>query len=1152
KVTYVPPPPPDNEEAIFAHYQTGINFDKYDTILVEVSGLDPPPAILTFEEANLCQTLNKNIAKAGYLKLTPVQKYSIPIILAGRDLMACAQTGSGKTAAFLLPILAHMMKDGVTASHFREQQEPECIIVAPTRELINQIFLEARKFSYGLAGEFLKPEYLFVAVGQVGGACSDVQQTILQVSQYSKREKLVEILQSIRDERTMVFVETKKKADFIATFLCQEKIPTTSIHGDREQREREEALGDFRSGKCPVLVATSVAARGLDIENVQHVINFDLPSTIDEYVHRIGRTGRCGNIGKAISFFDSVSDSHIAQPLLKVLSDAQQQEVPSWLEEIAFSAHGTGFSNPRGNIFASVDTRKISDLPVSNMLYVEYSPKSTSDVLETVLAPSCLHLLLKHLVLAILRGRVLDYGFGPVWQFPCSGAVSAIDRNSMRNAYISPQSPEIERGSTLKLLCTLGNYNMPYRNASHIIWKLNQNLIAQENYNIINETVSRVTIHNFTNESAHVKCLIKYLDKEQLLVHTKVKSGFPPSTPGNISCIYHYNVKFTCSWIPGKETYLTTKYTLVRKRDQNLMDAFQEDTCQSNNGSCSFFPPYIPFAEDDCCQVKAENVLGVGISDCVPINMNKIVKTKPPKIVSVEKIAGVKQLLNITWDKPDPALLDLNCRLRYRNTNSNTSVLKEFPSSECLLGYKIQYYPENNASFKMTHNTSDKMAMLLLTGEAYVISLVAYNSVGESPEATLRIPSVGEKTFKWIDTVRTFTLNEQMVVEWEASVSEVSRYVIEWYEELETEPMGRSWQYILNTTKWTAQKGAFKPFKCYNISVYPLYGNKIGTPHSIQAYVQEGRPSVGPVAKTDNLGKNEAMIKWKKIPKDKRNGFIINYTIFYKPEGGKELNETVNSDVLQYRLKSLQANTQYTAHVMAATKAGGTHGNRITFSTLKFSEEDFIFITLPFGFCMLLLLILGITCTLKKHTLKKVCWPDIPNPAESIAVEWPTDVLKNNSPLKKVQSEDGTVDPEGICVLESCFLAEDHTALLVKSHENYDSKHTNVCKKDVGNGHKNIFYGEEYEVVKPLSPSIPYIVTEQDHRSQMLLSALIPTRRIQHQHLEISKEGLCKSLHSSVKNSKENEKEEILEHTDFKEETKINPYLKNSVIQGNF
>ncbi|XP_010117000.1 PREDICTED: probable ATP-dependent RNA helicase DDX4, partial [Chlamydotis macqueenii] len=448
KVTYVPPPPPDDEQAIFARYRTGINFDKYDENIVEVSGLDPPAPLLTFEEANLCQTLNVNIAKAGYSKLTPVQKYSIPIVLAGRDLMACAQTGSGKTAAFLLPIVAHMMRDGVTASSFKEQQEPECIIVAPTRELINQIFLEARKFVYGtcirpaviyggtqtghsirqvmqgcnilcatpgrlldiirrekiglhnvkhmvldeadrmldmgfglemkklmsypsmppkdkrqtlmfsatfpeevqrLAGEFLKADYLFVVVGHVGGACRDVQQNILQVPQHLKRDKLTEILQSIGHERTMVFVDKKKKADYIAAFLCQEKISATSIHGDREQREREVALQDFRSGKCPVLVATSVAARGLDIENVQHVINFDLPSNIEEYVHRIGRTGRCGNTGKAVSFFDNNSDGHLARSLVKVLSDAQQ-EVPVWLEEIAFSF--------QGGVITSVNTQK--------------------------------------------------------------------------------------------------------------------------------------------------------------------------------------------------------------------------------------------------------------------------------------------------------------------------------------------------------------------------------------------------------------------------------------------------------------------------------------------------------------------------------------------------------------------------------------------------------------------------------------------------------------------------------------------------------------------------------------------------------------------------------------------------------------------------
>lgn len=89
---------------------------------------------------------------------------------------------------------------------------------------------------------------------------------------------------------------------------------------DREQREREQALADFRSGKCPVLVATSVAARGLDIPDVQHVVNFDLPNNIEEYVHRIGRTGRCGNTGRAVSFYDHDADGQLARSLVSILA----------------------------------------------------------------------------------------------------------------------------------------------------------------------------------------------------------------------------------------------------------------------------------------------------------------------------------------------------------------------------------------------------------------------------------------------------------------------------------------------------------------------------------------------------------------------------------------------------------------------------------------------------------------------------------------------------------------------------------------------------------------------------------------------------------------------------------------------------------------
>jgi len=208
-----------------------------------------------------------------------------------------------------------------------------------------------------LAREFLQ-EYVFVTVGRVGGANADITQQVFAVSKYEKRDKLVEILNESGTDRTLVFCETKRGADFLAAFLSQKEYPATSIHGDRLQREREEALLDFKTGRAPILIATSVAARGLDIPGVKHVVNYDLPSGIDEYVHRIGRTGRCGNLGKATSFFDGDEnqDKELARSLVKTLADAQQ-EVPSWLEEIAEGAIAAGFHGGGGK-FGARDTRR--------------------------------------------------------------------------------------------------------------------------------------------------------------------------------------------------------------------------------------------------------------------------------------------------------------------------------------------------------------------------------------------------------------------------------------------------------------------------------------------------------------------------------------------------------------------------------------------------------------------------------------------------------------------------------------------------------------------------------------------------------------------------------------------------------------------------
>ncbi|KAJ7405474.1 ATP-dependent RNA helicase DDX3X [Willisornis vidua] len=191
-----------------------------------------------------------------------------------------------------------------------------------------------------LARDFLD-EYIFLAVGRVGSTSENITQKVVWVEESDKRSFLLDLLNATgKDSLTLVFVETKKGADALEDFLYHEGYACTSIHGDRSQRDREEALHQFRSGRSPILVATAVAARGLDISNVKHVINFDLPSDIEEYVHRIGRTGRVGNLGLATSFFNE-RNINITKDLLDLLVEAKQ-EVPSWLENMAYEQHHKG------------------------------------------------------------------------------------------------------------------------------------------------------------------------------------------------------------------------------------------------------------------------------------------------------------------------------------------------------------------------------------------------------------------------------------------------------------------------------------------------------------------------------------------------------------------------------------------------------------------------------------------------------------------------------------------------------------------------------------------------------------------------------------------------------------------------------------------
>ncbi|XP_037300118.1 putative ATP-dependent RNA helicase Pl10 isoform X2 [Manduca sexta] len=440
----IPLPRDERQELeLFGTGNTGINFSKYEDIPVEASGDRVPDFITSFDDVNLTEIMRSNIKLARYDKPTPVQKYAIPIVLGHRDVMACAQTGSGKTAAFLVPILNQMYEAGPvkhTGPIIRRKQYPLGLVLAPTRELATQIYDEARKFAYRsrvrpcvvyggspvpdqlrelergchllvatpgrlvdmlirgrvvldhcrhlvldeadrmldmgfepqirkivechtmpktgerqtlmfsatfpkqiqvLAQDFLH-NYVFLAVGRVGSTSENITQKVVWVEEMDKRSFLLDLLNASNllqrsrpeeDQLILVFVETKKGADQLEDYLYSQGYPVTSIHGDRTQREREEALRRFRSGQTPILVATAVAARGLDIPHVRHVINFDLPSDVEEYVHRIGRTGRMGNLGVATSFFNDTNRG-LARELVELLVEAKQ-DVPNWLTSTA-------------------------------------------------------------------------------------------------------------------------------------------------------------------------------------------------------------------------------------------------------------------------------------------------------------------------------------------------------------------------------------------------------------------------------------------------------------------------------------------------------------------------------------------------------------------------------------------------------------------------------------------------------------------------------------------------------------------------------------------------------------------------------------------------------------------------------------------------
>jgi ATP-dependent RNA helicase RhlE len=348
---------------------------------------------LDFKNLGLNAFLLKALQSQGYTQPTPIQQQAIPAVLQNKDLLACAQTGTGKTAAFALPIiqLLHQQKDAGKASG-----AIKALVLTPTRELAIQIeesfkdygayaglkhlavyggvskFHQVRNLRQGIdiliatPGRLLdlmmqrhislqqieifvldeadrmldmgfitdvqkivaklpvKRQTLFfsatmppeivrlsqnmlhnpfkIEITPVSSTAETVEQAVYFVEKADKRSLLIHLLKNNEIESALIFTETKFGADKLCNALHRENIKVQAIHGNKSQSERQKALHNFKNKTLRVLVATDIAARGIDIESLSHVINFELPNVPETYVHRIGRTGRAGASGKAISF----------------------------------------------------------------------------------------------------------------------------------------------------------------------------------------------------------------------------------------------------------------------------------------------------------------------------------------------------------------------------------------------------------------------------------------------------------------------------------------------------------------------------------------------------------------------------------------------------------------------------------------------------------------------------------------------------------------------------------------------------------------------------------------------------------------------------------------------------------------------------------
>ncbi|XP_072211605.1 granulocyte colony-stimulating factor receptor isoform X2 [Excalfactoria chinensis] len=574
-------------------------------------------------------------------------------------------------------------------------------------------------------------------------------------------------------------------------------------------------------------------------------------------------------------------------------------------------------------------------------------------------------------------------------------------------ASVAVDSPVVPMGSAITASCTIRREHCRglEDGQPRISWLLdNEPMAGRQRRGVGGTEVSELRVPQLNHPQAKLWCCVEWNGTKQRVGMAEIRAGYPPGKPSNLSCLLDLgDYGLTCRWQQGADGHLPTNVML--KCAMSRSPAVTCCTPQNGRSQCTVPRRLLQLYRPMELWVTASNVLGTAESERLRIDPMDVAKLDPPTLQSVHSVPPQTNCVTLTWAlAPRSAHMELCCELRYRAAVD--------PSWDVVTGIAGHAGTVQHCKFLFGMLYHFQMRCRRDSARGYWSEW----SLGRNYTTHEKAPE--GKLDAWWSTQQAMGRME-VQLRWKAPrPQEANGRVLGYRVTLGSRRRGKEPQTVCNTTDTQCdftvpvrtgrvylsaynaagessateivlleRKDSIEPFQQYNISVYALYKDVVGTPAHVAAYSKQKAPSHAPKLHLKSIGKSQAELSWEPVAVELQNGFITHYTVFWANSTAEVSSAVVNSSLSSFTIHGLKPSTLYKVHIMASTAGGSTNGTSLTLVTTVLDDMEIQFLFLTLGLVFVLLIILLI-CFQKNGRVKKQFWPNVPDPANSSLGTW--------------------------------------------------------------------------------------------------------------------------------------------------------------------